>query len=116
MSAQPVALFIENHRVSALGGGDGRAQPGSSAANHCDLLGNGGGGHHAVHVVVVAVAGVHRTDGQLMVVAELRGAMALVAQDAGGDVLALSGVQLLHVVVVGKEGPGGAEHVALAAV
>lgn len=40
-----------------------------------------------------------------MVVAELRGTMALVAQDAGGDVLALSGVQLLHVVVVGKEGP-----------
>lgn len=51
-----------------------------------------------------------------MVVAELRGTVALVAQDAGGDVLALSGVQLLHVVVVGKEGPGGAEHVALAAV
>ena len=112
LAAHTVGLFKYVHGMAPLCGGDGEVQARAACADNGDALAHLGRGGNGRQQLLEAGAGIHGALG--MAALDKLVDAALLAADAGTDVLHLTGVGLVAPVGIGQHRTAQHDHVALA--
>ena len=104
LAAQRTGFFIQGHGMSLLHAEQCRAHTRRAAADDHNFLLLAGGVEHPVQHMMITGQGVHGAEA----------AMAAVAQQAGGDVLAMTGLDFVVIMLVADERAGHGYAVAFA--